>query len=223
MEKIIAIFLIVYAVSVIVYFVCEKRFTHVKSRSPQLPEQVPADDIIGKSLYTLSHTKPQAAINQKTELSENKDSIFVPETENKYPMKVPDEKLEDTFSDDPEDKEINVSLEYEEILERVEDEASVFCSQRKRNNFAVGVSIEEITEAVRIVGAVNASEDERMKAGKVFRQIEGNSIYNQFIEAAPQKKKVILEVMGFYLDKQKKVTQRTEISRTDYFDVESVL
>ena len=101
-------------------------------------------------------------------------------------MRLPDGKVEDAFSDI---RLSDVPVEYE----NGEDEET--------GEYASGATIEEMNEAVRTADNPQATESEKLKAGEVFHEMEGNELYLVLTAGKPQIKNKIRGLIDNYKNK----------------------
>lgn len=101
-------------------------------------------------------------------------------------MRLPDDKVEDAFSDT---RLSDVPVEYE----NGEDEET--------GKYASGATIEEMNEAVRTADNPQATESEKLKAGEVLHEMEGNELYEIMTAKEPGFIRKIRGLIDFYESK----------------------
>lgn len=155
-------------------------------------ETPPAEtsDIIGKSRFKMEPTRTmtatavsQAATSEKGMEVPSEDVTFddanrkgqAVETPN--PAQVPDEKLDETFTNIPPSE-----------LEFGEDEPE---DESPDKGQASGSSFDEIGEAVSIAGKDSPTHEEKRQAGKVFSELEGTELLDKL------QKSVKVKIAGF--------------------------
>ena len=197
METLIICLLLLYNAYLVFYLLHEKQQNGKQSKEdaalPIKPTEE-VEDIVGKSLFKMemktplaSKQTPQAATSFESEEITDIDITFADETDQLTPARLPDDKLDETFthiliSD--------VALAYD--ANEMEDELPT-------TGFATGVSFEEIGEAMIIAKNPTATEDESHRAGQVFTKIEGNELFNQLIKSSSIRSKKITELMDYFL------------------------
>ena len=139
----------------------------------------PADtpDIIGKSRFRMASTRTTAAIPTQ-EAATSEKGIELTEEEATFddgnmetvshPAQVPEEKLDETFTNIPPSE-----LEYGE--DEPEDEEP----DKKQ---ASGNSFEDIDRAVRTIKKDSPSDEEMRHAGKVMTELDGTELYTRITE-----------------------------------------
>ena len=146
---------------------------------PEAKEAPPADtpDIIGKSRFKMAPTRTTAAIpaqeaatsEKGIELSEEEATFDDGNMETvSHPAQVPEEKLDETFTNIPPSE-----LEYGE--DEPEDEEP----DKKQ---ASGNSFEDIDRAVRTIKKDSPSDEEMRHAGKVMTELDGTELYTRITE-----------------------------------------
>lgn len=197
MTTVLVCLLVLYNAWLVTYLLWEKRQRAERPEpdEPQ-PERRAADtaDIVGKSLFKMTEKvpvaavlTPQAATSGESEDIQEEDVTFAEATE-KTPMEqIPDDKLDETFSDI---RISDVPVEYDGDGPKQDVPAG----------YASGVSFEEIDRAVRTAKNPSASEEERHSAGKVFTRMEGNELFDKLTSMSSIGNK-ITGLMDLYLNK----------------------
>lgn len=155
--------------------------------------QEPPPDVMGRSKFRISEwirtekdtTVPEAATSLEAEAVDEKDVTFADETPERHPRQVPDDELDDTFSDS------RVS----DIAEYDDDE-----DYDGEHHEAGGFTFEDIDLAVRTAKKPQATQDERRHAGKVFHGMKGNELFAMIEKSSEATRKKLEELMDFYLD-----------------------
>ena len=197
METLLICLLLLYNAYLVFFLLHEKQQNGKQSKEGVAPPIKPikeVENIVGKSLFKMGMKKPlatkqtpQAAISIESEEITDIDITFADETDKPAPARLPDDKLDETFT------HIQISdvpLEYEE--NETEDELP-------RTGYATGVSFEEIGEAMKIANSPAATEDESRRAGQVFTDLEGNELFNQLIKSSSRRAKMITGLMDYFL------------------------
>lgn len=103
-------------------------------------------------------------------------------------VQIPDEQLDDVFT--------NVHVEDVGIMYSGDEDVAEVPQ-------AKGASFEDIDIAVRIVKAPKSTDNEKRHAGKVFHEMDGNQLYEKFMENSKEYKKNIHDFVTFYLQGHK--------------------
>ena len=151
--------------------------TEVKLETARETPPAETSDIIGKSRFKMASTRTTAAIptqeaatsEKGIELSEEEATFDDGNTETvSRPAQVPEEKLDETFTNIPPSE-----LEYGE--DEPEDEEP----DKKQ---ASGNSFEDIDRAVRTIKKDSPSDEEMRHAGKVMTELDGTELYTRITE-----------------------------------------
>ena len=151
--------------------------TEVKQEMIRETPPAETSDIIGKSRFKMASTRTTAAIPMQEaatsekgiELSEEEATFDDGNMETvSHPAQVPEEKLDETFTNIPPSE-----LEYGE--DEPEDEAP----DKKQ---ASGSSFEDIDMAVRTIRKDSPSDEEMRHAGKVMTELDGTELYTRITE-----------------------------------------
>lgn len=164
-------------------------------------------DIIGKSRFRMASTRttattppvPDAATSEKGEEVSSDDVTFDDENREATPnpAQVPEEKLDEVFSDIP-PSEIGYGEDEPEDEEPHKGQAS-------------GVSFDEIGKAVGIAGKTSPTNEEKRQAGKVFSELEGTELLDKLHKSLKVK---ISGCIDFYLyDEQAKATEKAAVKK----------
>lgn len=167
-------------------------------------------DIVGKSRFDLSASKPLAAkpephtaSSPKSENQPVKPDIFVPENGVKPSAEVPPEELDEAFSDTPpgEDNEpmdIDYPLEYETADENEEeDEEPEEVEGAAQAALASGVPFEDLGNAVRTVNKPDtATLEQKRKAGNTLLEMRQTDLFEQVVSGKPDAKKIVTDLMA---------------------------
>lgn len=131
---------------------------------------------------------PQAATSIESEEVTDIAVTFADEKNETPPARLPDDKLDEAFSD------IRISDVPQEYADEEEDEAPT-------ERYATGVSFEEIGEAVSIADDPAATQQEQQRAGKIFSEMEGNDLFNKLTKSSPERAKKITGLMDSFSNK----------------------
>ena len=161
-------------------------------------------DIMGPSRFRMPERTPQAARtapNAATELPseavDEKDVTFADESEAGLSRRVPNDKLDETFTD----HRVSDLSEYDE------DEGFDGTPHQ-----AGGHTFEDIDRAVLTVKKPKAVDSELDHAGKVFIDMEGNELFDKLTRSEGMYAKV-REVMDRCLDKKAKAGTGKDVNR----------
>ena len=157
------------------------------------------NDIIGKSRFKMASTRTTAttptqetATSEKgVELSEEEVTFDDGNTEApSYPAQVPEEELDETFTNIPSSE-----------LEFGEDEPEEEAMEPLK---ASGSSFDEIDDAVRTAKNPDATATERERAAKVFTDMEGTELYEKLMAGSSEMSVRIKGLIEIRLKKPKK-------------------
>lgn len=146
---------------------------HGPPPEPEKPES--ETDIMGKSLFRMPKGRtagdtavPQAASAAGDEAVELDDVTFADGHGERPSMRLPDDRLEDAFSDT-----------------RLSDVPVEYADGEQAGEYASGATIEEMNEAIRTADNPEATDTDKRKAGEVFHEMEGNGLYEILMNGKP--------------------------------------
>ena len=156
---------------------------------PKESPPIPADDLIVRHTYTIlpkKVPKEPAQIKQedKGEAIRESEVTFEEDKSSMKPGRIPDNKLDEVFTDT---RIEDVDVKYDES----EEEPAV--EQASGNTF------EEIDKAVETASKPNATNEECSHAGKVFIEMEGNELFNMIAERSKQIKRRMNALMELHM------------------------
>lgn len=216
MEKIFITVVVLYALFVGIYLlrliVGKRRRKNIIGEGSVIQETGRLkSDIVGKSRFDLSAAKPLtakseplAASSPKTENPTENPDIFVPPNEVKPSAEVPQEELEEAFSDTPppdednEPMEIDYSLEYEadENEDEPEDEEEEV-EGTAQAALASGVQFDDLGNMVRTVNRKDeATLEQKQKAGNTLLEMRQTDMFEQVVSGKPDAKKIVSDLMA---------------------------
>jgi hypothetical protein len=198
-------------------------------------------DIVGKSRFDLSAAKPLTAKSEplastspKTENPTENPDTFVPPNEVKPSPEVPQEELDETFSDTPPPDEdnkpmdIDYQLEYEatdENEDEPEDEEEEI-EGTAQAALASGVQFDDLGNMVRTVNRKDeATPEQKQKAGDTLLEIRQTDMFEQVVSGKPDAKRIVTDLMAeslsaFYELKDKEAgTTGSEKKAPDSFNI----
>lgn len=178
-------------------------------------------DIVGKSKYEKAATtplipklKPLATTSPENEKRIEKPDTFAPPNEVKPSAEVPQEELDEAFSDtspeeDTELMDIDYPLEYEpDEPGDDEEEETEEIEGTAQAALASGVQFEDLGNAVRTVNRRGeATEDEKHAAGDTLLEIRQTDMFEQLV-SKPDARAIVTSLMAeslatFHLRKDK--------------------
>lgn len=172
---------------------CLLRWREPKKRTarPEPSRKPETDtDIVGRSLFRMHGGRttgdipvPQAASFLEGEAVAPDDVTFAGENGARHSMRLPDDRLEEAFRDT---RLSDVPVEYADG----DDEQT--------GEYASGATIEEMNEAIRTADNPEATDTEKMKAGEVFHEMEGNGLYEIMTAKTPGIISRIQELIDLY-------------------------
>lgn len=208
--------IMLYALVVAIYILWErgvKRKKNAARKKGYNPFKAsPKEDIIGKSKFTLRHSKPQATTLEINEKGIENASIFATENGQTAAEETPGEVLQNqtgtgTLPGQSEDNsgEIDLVIENEPEGELDTDEdgdldtwESEAAEDETGGSIAQGIGFEELAGMVRTVEtAETATTGQREEAGRVLVEIRKTEIFEQIASDEP-KKKVVSSLMDDY-------------------------
>ena len=215
MEKIFIAVVVLYAFFVGIYFLWlragKRRKKDIVGKGSTIQETGRLkSDIVGKSTFDINRLKPLAAKSEpltatspKSEnLQENPDT-FVPPNEVKPSTEVPQEELDEAFSDTPPDEDnepmdIDYPLEYEtEDEPEDEEEETEEVEGTAQAALASGVQFEDLGNAVRTVNRTNeATPEQKQKAGDTLLEIRQTDMFEKVVSGKPDAKKIVTDLMA---------------------------
>ena len=176
---------------------CLLRWREPKKRTarPEPSRKPETDtDIVGRSLFRMHGGRttgdipaPQVASSVEGEAVAPDDVTFAGENGARHSMRLPDDRLEEAFRDT---RLSDVPVEYADG----DDEQT--------GEYASGATIEEMNEAIRTADNPEATDTEKMKAGEVFHEIEGNGLYEILTAKTPGIISRIQELLDLYENSQ---------------------
>lgn len=176
---------------------CLLRWREPKKRTarPEPSRKPETDtDIVGSSLFRMHGGRttgdipaPQAASSVEGEAVAPDDVTFAGENGARHSMRLTDDRLEEAFRDT---RLSDVPVEY-----AVGDD-------EQTGEYASGATIEEMNEAIRTADNPEATDTEKMKAGEVFHEIEGNGLYEILTAKTPGIISRIQELIDLYENSQ---------------------
>lgn len=244
MEKIFITVVILYALFVGIYLlrlkVGKRRKKNIVGQGSSIQETGRLkSDIVGKSRFDLSAAKPLAAKSEplaasspKTENSQENPNIFAQPNEVKPWAEVPQEELDEAFSDTPPDEdnepmEIDYSLEYEaqENEDEPEDEEEEV-EGTAQAALASGVQFDDLGNMVRTVNRKDeATSEQKQKAGNTLLEMRQTDMFEQVVSGKPDAKRIVTDLMAesfsaFYERKDKEAgTMGSEKKAPDTFNI----
>ena len=244
MEKIFITVVILYALFVGIYLlrlkVGKRRRKNIVGQGSSIQETGRLkSDIVGKSRFDLSAAKPLTAKSEPLVASspkmENQQEIpdtFVPPNEVKSSPEVPQEELDEAFSDTPPDEDnepmdIDYSLEYEadENEDEPEDEDEEV-EGTAQTALASGVQFDDLGNMVRTVNRKDeATPEQKKKAGDTLLEIRQTDLFEQVVSGKPDAKRIVTDLMAeslsaFYERKDKEAgTMGSEKKAPDTFNI----
>lgn len=176
---------------------CLLRWREPKKRTarPEPSRKPETDtDIVGRSLFRMHGGRttgdipvPQAASSVEGEAVAPDDVTFAGENGARHSMRLPDDRLEEAFRDT---RLSDVPVEY------------AGGDDEQTGEYASGATIEEMNEAIRTADNPEATDTEKMKAGEVFHEMEGNGLYEILTAKTPGIISRIQELIGLYENNQ---------------------
>ena len=244
MEKIFITVVVLYALFVAIYLlrlkIGKRRRKNIIDEGSTIQETGRLkSDIVGKSQFDLNAAKPLtakseplAASSSKMENQQEIPDTFVPPNEVKSSPEVPQEELDEAFSDTPPDEDnepmdIDYSLEYEadENEDEPEDEDEEV-EGTAQTALASGVQFDDLGNMVRTVNRKDeATPEQKKKAGDTLLEIRQTDMFEQVVSGKPDAKRIVTDLMAeslsaFYERKDKEAgTMGSEKKAPDTFNI----
>jgi len=244
MEKIFITVVVLYALFVAIYLlrlkIGKRRRKNIIGEGSTIQETGRLkSDIVGKSQFDLNAAKPLtakseplAASSSKMENQQEIPDTFVPPNEVKSSPEVPQEELDEAFSDTPPDEDnepmdIDYSLEYEadENEDEPEDEDEEV-EGTAQTALASGVQFDDLGNMVRTVNRKDeATPEQKKKAGDTLLEIRQTDLFEQVVSGKPDAKRIVTDLMAeslsaFYERKDKEAgTMGSEKKAPDSFNI----
>ncbi len=244
MEKIFITVVVLYALFVAIYLlrlkIGKRRRKNIIGEGSTIQETGRLkSDIVGKSQFDLNAAKPLtakseplAASSSKMENQQEIPDTFVPPNEVKSSPEVPQEELDEAFSDTPPDEDnepmdIDYSLEYEadENEDEPEDEDEEV-EGTAQAALASGVQFDDLGNMVRTVNRKDeATPEQKKKAGDTLLEIRQTDLFEQVVSGKPDAKRIVTDLMAeslsaFYERKDKEAgTMGSEKKAPDTFNI----
>ena len=244
MEKIFITVVVLYALFVAIYLlrlkIGKRRRKNIIGEGSTIQETGRLkSDIVGKSQFDLNAAKPLtakseplAASSSKMENQQEIPDTFVPPNEVKSSPEVPQEDLDEAFSDTPPDEDnepmdIDYSLEYEadENEDEPEDEDEEV-EGTAQTALASGVQFDDLGNMVRTVNRKDeATPEQKKKAGDTLLEIRQTDLFEQVVSGKPDAKRIVTDLMAeslsaFYERKDKEAgTMGSEKKAPDTFNI----
>ncbi|EHO65044.1 hypothetical protein [Segatella maculosa] len=172
-------------------------------------------DVVGKSHFKIeasvpaqqerttplaATTAPQAATQEKTEAVDIEDTTFADETDEKSSRQVPADRLDETFTDI-----------------RINDVAGE--DGEPDMPAARGTSFEDIDRAVKSVRKPEADEEEKLHAGKTFKDIAETELFQKITDSFAGLSDRVNEVIDLYTARAAEAKPLVLPARIEDFDI----
>ncbi len=173
----------------------------------------PKEDIIGKSTFTLRHSRPQASTLEISEKREENAPIFahgnagneaqntpaadpISDADEVYPLHFEGDDSGEIEINDEEPEGEYESEEWEEVIDFQESEEA---EEAAGVSMAQGVSFDDLSGMVQTVdNAEAATGEEREEAGRVLVEVRMTKLFEQIVAGEPKKKQVAGKLMDDY-------------------------
>ena len=184
-------------------------------KKPEAQEE--AADVVGKSRFKMeasvpaqqerttplaATTAPQAATQEKTEAVNIEDTTFTDETDEKPSRQVPADRLDETFTD----------IRINDVAGEHEDAESGMPAAR-------GTSFEDIDRAVKSVRKPEANKEEKLHAGKTFKDIAETELFQKLTESFAGISDRVNEVIDLYTARATEAKPLVLPTRIEDFDI----
>lgn len=195
MTEVITAILLLYNIWLVFLLLHDRRNGSRTDRNGQGDKHPDLDaGIVGRSLFRMPEGRtsgdtavPQAATSAEGEALAVEEVTFAPGNIRQTSVQIPDDRLDEAFSDT---RLSDVPVEYADGDSDTPGE------------YASGATIEEMNEAIRTAGNPEAAVHERMKAGEVLHEMEGNGLYDALTSKTPGMVRRIRELIDLYESRQ---------------------
>lgn len=184
---------------------CKRKLRWLIKEEPV--KSTPLEDFVGKSHFKMPHIIAAEQEQKRKEILasgievETEEVVLETQAVARRFEQVPDEKLDETFSD----------TRMESVAEYSEEE-------KPAEGNADGVTFDDIDHAVKTVKNEGASFEECADAGKVLHEMEGNEFYEMYIRNHKEYESRIHEMVGLYLgsstSKPRNVSIKATVNKT---------
>ncbi|NDV84837.1 hypothetical protein [Bacteroides sp. 51] len=216
MEKIFVTIVVLYALFVGIYLLYlragKRRKKNIVGQGSSIQETGKLKaDIVGKSRFDLSASKPLAAIPEpytatspKSENQVENPDTFALSNEVKSSAEVPPEELDEAFSDTPPDEDnepmdIDYPLEYEqtEVNEDEPEDEEEEVEGTAQAALALGVQFDDLGNMVRTVNRKDdATPEQKQKAGDTLLEIRQTDMFEQVVSGKPDAKRIVTDLIA---------------------------
>lgn len=194
MAEVIAITAVSFLVGLLIMYLYEKFRKKSKGVVVKVKKQLSTDEILGKSHFKVSHSKPQVRSYPKGEKPENKENIFAGESKNGVPDSAEREGKETSedypaeFDAEAEDDNINLGEEAGESIEATD----------KKTEIIGGIELTALQYALEVIERQNATQQQKQKAGDILSLLEQTNI-SDGLRSDPERSKRIDELIAVRL------------------------
>ena len=215
MTTILIIALLAYNAFLAYYLLSRDKPTEEKTK-PQEGQDNDTVSVVGKSRFSMKESSfrpvpppatavPNAATSDETEAVDIEDTTFADETDEKPSRQVPTDRLDEAFTD----IRINdVAGENEDA----EDGESDMPAAR-------GTSFEDIDRAVESVRKPETNEEEKLHAGKTFKDIAETELFQKLTESFAGISDRVDEVIDLYTARAEQEKPLVLPARIEDFDI----
>ncbi len=162
-----------------------------KDNPNEIEEPVESESIVGKSKFKMPKSVPSAANStpldataEKGEDIVNMPATFASQTEEKPSTKVAEEDMDSTF------KDVRMESTPTSYSDDDDDYDGV-----PNDKFAKGSTFEEIGESMKIANNQESTPEQRRKAGRVFSELEGTTLFEKIVHEFPERKWAIFDMI----------------------------
>lgn len=216
MEKIFITVVVLYALFVGIYFLWitagKKRKKNIVGAGSSIQETGKLKaDIVGKSRFDLSASKPLipkseplVTTSPKSENQAENPNTFAPPNEVNSSAEVPQEELDEAFSDTPPDEDnepmdIDYQLEYEttDVNEDEPEDEEEEVEGTAQAALASGVQFDDLGNVIRTVNKTDeATPEQKQKAGDTLLEIRQTDMFEQVVSGKPDAKRIVSDLMA---------------------------
>lgn len=165
MFRIVLVLLLLYLLWLLLFLLYERGKRKNRAIKKKPCQTVSDAEIIGKSRFKLSHSKPQVRSYPKGEAEAKKASTFAPEN-GQDPSEDPDEQ--------PDIDEIPLTYESSDSPPFEEEDEELPVSGK--SEYATGIDFERVLEALSVIHRNASSIAERQRSGETLTELDGTRL-----------------------------------------------
>ena len=135
-----------------------------------------SDNIMGQTKSVICQTPPSEAIKSHDENAVKENVTFAPQTDNKYSQIVSSDELEDVFTDN----KMDIDIDIENPENEFEPEVPCFIEDSLDINSA-GVDYDELNNLTKVIGSEETNSNKVIEAARTALNIEHTELLDAVI------------------------------------------